>query len=135
MWMKKDYIDEPKPKPWIPPTPAEPPKPSAPVLEDTAHVKPDIYEHGVHPDNIGHYRELMSMHSMVRVLISIERLMKRQEGLLQTIVGQRLARIEDSLDEINTDMGAVRDVLENSVYADETAGGYEGCLRVYNENA
>lgn len=157
MWLRKDYIDEPKPKPWT----AEGmtvvlqplkktgwdvvPEASAPPADDTEalkHVKPDPLHHGVIFDNIGHGRELPTLQNILRVLLSIENHLRRQEGVLQTVVGQRLARIDDSFDNISgaaehmeSLLEEIHEVVHNAVYDDENALCYTGAIRVYNENA
>jgi hypothetical protein len=118
MWTRKEYIDEPKPKPWL----AEAPKmtpiivPAAsapPLVEDPAllFVQPQIYEPGILPEDVCKHGDLQTQHNMLRVLLSIDRMMKRQEGLMQTIIGQRLARIEDSLDSIGGSVAGIEDTL------------------------
>jgi hypothetical protein len=167
MWTRKEYIDDPKPKPWLADAPkmnpivVAGPAPSAPPPEsDTGvqWVKPEIYEHGVIPDQICAGRELQTQQNMLRVLCSIDRMMKRHEGLLQTIVGQRLARIEDALDGIGESASAIQDTLQDprleqdiksikdnmsqvcyilrkAVYKEDGEPyNYEGALRTFNVN-
>jgi hypothetical protein len=134
MWTRKEYIDEPKPKPWVAPTPAA----SAPPLVDEPalqHVQPTLYVHGVKPEKIEGGRELGTLHNILHVLISIESLLRRQEGVLQTVVGQRLARIEDTLSNVEGNSGEIVDAINGSLYNSDFAGSYEGSFRVYNENA
>jgi hypothetical protein len=118
MWTRKEYIDEPKPKPWLADAPKVvpiilPPAASAPALVDDAvqFVRPDIYEPGILPEDVCKHGDLQTQHNMLRVLLSIDRMMKRQEGLMQTIIGQRLARIEDSLDSIGGSAAGIEDTL------------------------
>jgi len=166
MWTRKEYIDEPKPKPWL----AEAPKmvpivvpaASAPPLVDEPalqFVEPQPLDHGILPEDVCKHGDLQTQHNMLRVLLSIDRMMKRQEGMMQTIVGQRLARIEDSLDciggtaeeimgtvqdpQFKQDMKSIRDnmsqvcfILRKAVYKEDgDPYGYDGSLRTFNVNA
>lgn len=145
MWCRKDYIDEPKPKPWIGETPKPAPPPaSAPPLDHAAlqYVQPQPYQHGVISDHIVQNRELGTLHNILRVLLSIESLLRRQEGITQTIVGQRLARMEDRFDNISGAaehieglLEEIHEVVHGAVYDESSAMSYAGAFRVYNENA
>jgi hypothetical protein len=166
MWTRSEYIDEPKPKPWLAEapkmTPIIVPAASAPPLalvEEPAlqHVQPQVFEHGVMTQNISGHRELQTQHDMLRVLVSIDRMMKRQEGMLQTIVGQRLARMEDQLSNVQDqmeganangdlilplienmkgNMSQVCFILRKAVYKEEgDPYGYDGAIRTFNTNA
>jgi len=118
MWTRKEYIDEPKPKPWLAEVPkmvpivvpaaSAPPLVGEPALE---HVQPQPFDHGILPEDVCKHGDLQTQHNMLRVLLSIDRMMKRQEGVLQTIVGQRLARIEDTLDGIGGSAAGIEDMI------------------------
>lgn len=163
MWLRKEYIDEPKPKPWLAEapkmTPIVVPAASAPPLVDEPalqHVQPQPYEHGISPEDVCKHGDLLTQHNMLRVLLSIDRMMKRQEGMLQTIVGQRLARMEDQLSNVQDqmeganangdlmlplienmkgNMSQVCFILRKAVYKEDSDPyGYDGSLRTFNVN-
>ena len=163
MWTRKEYIDEPKPKPWLADAPKivpiiVPAASAPPLVEEPAlqHVQPQPYDHGILPEDVCKHGDLQTQHNMLRVLLSIDRMMKRQEGMMQTIVGQRLARLEDSmsnvedqlegmnqtgdnvailLTDIKSNMSQVSFILRKAVYKEDgDPYGYEGSLRTFNVN-
>lgn len=150
-WGRSQWLNSPKKKPWVStmtPTPSAPPLSATSSVELT-FVKPAIYDPLVPTSPEQH--ALMSattiQQAILRTLISIDTMLKRQEGVLQTVVGQRLERIEDcmgsqfdtfcdKLDEIASHALDLKDAVDNAVYTGtECDGNYVGSIKVYDMNA